>query len=211
MICIIPHSQIRDCSESNKLRPNLSSQTNPTTPSNVRTCGEVKLPTRLCKPLVMRVRAPNNIGGAVQKHRLWFNFILGLNFIFFCFKLIIIHYHTQKQKKIKFKPRIKLNHNTYIVALRFGDLTEQQKSWKVWPVSNFAKQLPTGCANRRNMQHPTMLEAVDQQCCVRLHEALELWSVPIRHQRFFHATVSSPVFPLWGYLSSKVFKKVGNL
>ena len=28
--------------------------------------------------------------------KLWFNFILGLNFIFFCFKLIIIHYHTQK-------------------------------------------------------------------------------------------------------------------
>ena len=42
---------------------------------------------------------------------LWFNFILGLNFIFLCFKLIIIHYHTQKQREIKFKPRIKLNHN----------------------------------------------------------------------------------------------------
>ena len=26
---------------------------------------------------------------------------------------IIIHYLTQKQKKIKFKPRIKLNHNIY--------------------------------------------------------------------------------------------------
>ena len=45
---------------------------------------------------------------------LWFNFILGLNFIFFCFKLIIIHYHTQKQKKIKFKPTIKLNQNICI-------------------------------------------------------------------------------------------------
>ena len=44
---------------------------------------------------------------------LWLDFILGLNFIFFCFKLIIIHYHTPKQKKIKFKPRIKLNHNIY--------------------------------------------------------------------------------------------------
>ena len=43
----------------------------------------------------------------------WFNFILDLNFIFLCFKLIIIYYHTQKQKKIKFKPRIKLNHNRY--------------------------------------------------------------------------------------------------
>ena len=27
---------------------------------------------------------------------LWLHFILGLNFIFFCFKLIIIHHHTQK-------------------------------------------------------------------------------------------------------------------
>ena len=43
-----------------------------------------------------------------------FNFILGLNFLFFCFKIIIVHYRTQKQKIIKFKPRIKLNHNTYI-------------------------------------------------------------------------------------------------
>ena len=42
---------------------------------------------------------------------LWFNFILGLNFISLCFKLIIIDYHTPKQRKIKFKPRIKLNHN----------------------------------------------------------------------------------------------------
>ena len=48
---------------------------------------------------------------------LWFNFILVLNFIFLCFKLIIIHYHTQKQNKIKFKPRIKLNHNIYIYLL----------------------------------------------------------------------------------------------
>ena len=43
---------------------------------------------------------------------LWFNFILGL-IIIFCFKLIIIHYHTQKRKKIKFKPSLKLNPNTY--------------------------------------------------------------------------------------------------
>ena len=44
---------------------------------------------------------------------LWSNFILGLNYLFFCFKLIIIHYHTQKQKKRKFKPMIKLNYNIY--------------------------------------------------------------------------------------------------
>ena len=44
---------------------------------------------------------------------LWFNFILGLNFIFLCFRLISIHYHTPKQREIKFEPRIKLNHNIY--------------------------------------------------------------------------------------------------
>ena len=44
----------------------------------------------------------------------WFSFILGLNFIFLCFKVIIIHYHTPKQKKRKFKPRIKLDNNIYI-------------------------------------------------------------------------------------------------
>ena len=47
------------------------------------------------------------------KYMLWFNFILGLIFIFFCFKLIITNYHTQKQKKIIIKPRLKLNHNMY--------------------------------------------------------------------------------------------------
>ena len=46
-------------------------------------------------------------------YMLWSNFILGLNYLFFCFKLIIIHYHTQKQKKRKFKPMIKLNYNIY--------------------------------------------------------------------------------------------------
>ena len=47
-------------------------------------------------------------------YMLWFNFILGVNFISFCFKLIITHYHTQKQREIKFKTRIKLNHNIHI-------------------------------------------------------------------------------------------------
>ena len=38
-------------------------------------------------------------------------------FYFLCFKLIIPNYHTliQTQRKIKFKPRIKLNHNIMIV------------------------------------------------------------------------------------------------
>ena len=59
---------------------------------------------------------------------LWFNFILGSNFIFFCFKhiiillsyiMILLSYITihKKQKNTKFEPRIKLNHNMYYVAL----------------------------------------------------------------------------------------------
>ena len=48
-----------------------------------------------------------------KMYMLWFNFILGLNFIFFCFKLIIIRYHTQKHREIRFKPRTKLNHKIY--------------------------------------------------------------------------------------------------
>ena len=45
-----------------------------------------------------------------KMYLLWFNFIFGSNFIFLCFKLIIIHYNTQKLRKIKFEPRIRLNH-----------------------------------------------------------------------------------------------------
>ena len=49
----------------------------------------------------------------LDKYMLCFNFILGSIFIFLCFILITIHYHTQKQMKIKIEPRIKLNHNIY--------------------------------------------------------------------------------------------------
>ena len=55
---------------------------------------------------------------------MWFNFILGLHFISLCFKLIIIHYHTPKQRRNKkFKPKITLNHNSFI-----EDLFEQKKN-----------------------------------------------------------------------------------
>ena len=47
----------------------------------------------------------------LTRYLLCFNFILGSNFISLCFKLIIIHYHTPKQREIKFERRIKLNHN----------------------------------------------------------------------------------------------------
>ena len=41
------------------------------------------------------------VGYVVVQYFIFF----GLNLIFFCFKLIIIDYHTQKQNKIKFNPQ----------------------------------------------------------------------------------------------------------
>ena len=38
-------------------------------------------------------------------------FIFGLNFIFHCFKLIIIHYHTQERQEDKINNKDNLNHN----------------------------------------------------------------------------------------------------
>ena len=79
---------------------------------------------------------------------LWFNFILGSNFIFFCFKLIVIHYNTQKQKKTKSEPRMKLNHNIYLEV--------QQWDHKINNISTYPKfQQITYSAteNRKNKQH----------------------------------------------------------
>ena len=44
---------------------------------------------------------------------LWFNFILGSNFILFCFCFLgIVMYDNEfETKELKFEPRIKLNHN----------------------------------------------------------------------------------------------------
>ena len=52
-----------------------------------------------------------------SRYMLGFNFILGSNLIFLCFKLIIIHYNTQKQKEKTFESRIKLNHNIHMQAV----------------------------------------------------------------------------------------------
>ena len=48
---------------------------------------------------------------STKEYLLWFNFILGSNFIFLCLKLIVLYYHPLNQREIKFKQRIKLNHN----------------------------------------------------------------------------------------------------
>ena len=63
-------------------------------------------------------------------YMLWFNFIFGSNFISLCLKLTITHYITQKQKNIKFEPRIKLTHNIYIYRPKKpGKWTIRLKPW----------------------------------------------------------------------------------
>ena len=66
--------------------------------------------------------------------------------------------------------------------LRYASaITEQKKCWELLAekfdrfqtLRNNIQQHATGCANGRNMYHPTMLGVVGQQCCVRLHGALE--------------------------------------
>ena len=55
----------------------------------------------------------------------WFKF----SFLLFQtnYHVIIIHYHTQKQKKRKFEPRIKLNHNIYMHAGKMSQRAENMK------------------------------------------------------------------------------------
>ena len=49
---------------------------------------------------------------------LWFNFILGLNLIFLLFLVMVkCIFMSLKQRKIKFKPKIKLNHNRYTIIV----------------------------------------------------------------------------------------------
>ena len=66
-----------------------------------------------------------------------------------------------------------------IVALRFGNHGTKECWLKILTglelsatTPNNTQQDVTGYANGRNMQHPTMLGVVGQQCCVRLHGAL---------------------------------------
>ena len=72
----------------------------------------------------------------------WFKF----SFLLFQthYHVIIIHYHTQKQKKRKFEPRIKLNHNSYtrmnpytaISRKVVGKMCTRQSRKVIWDMIN---------------------------------------------------------------------------
>ena len=74
------------------------------------------------------------------------NFILGLNVIFLCFKLIITHCHTQRQRKTKsFQPRIKLNHNCDICKREIGLFCVQVRiTWKSWVMHGHISSIRSG-------------------------------------------------------------------
>ena len=82
---------------------------------------------------------------------LWFNFILGINLIFLCFKSIIVHYQHPKTKKYKIKP--KLNHNISMAdisceqALRGALAAGREKEGELATLSlefKFPLQFPCG-------------------------------------------------------------------
>ena len=56
------------------------------------------------------------------KYMLWFNFILGLNYSFFCFFGLVMYDNELKTNK-KIKPRIKVDHNMYFVSFAFSLVT----------------------------------------------------------------------------------------
>ena len=69
------------------------------------------------------------VGYVVAQFYPWFKF----SFLLFQthYHVIIIHYHTQKQKKRKFEPRIKLNHNRYTFKAKFLSLIALTPPMKV--------------------------------------------------------------------------------
>ena len=55
--------------------------------------------------------------GQVPVHLLWFKFILYFNFVFLLFLGMVMHdcHNEFETMQIKFKPRIKLNHNIFTI------------------------------------------------------------------------------------------------
>ena len=114
------------------------------------------------------------------------NFIISLNSIFFCFKLIIIHCHTQKQKKRKFKPRIKLNHNNYFEkafkkkpkSVRYNPLRFPEYMYDetilVSQINKYSKLAMPSLCTLTNLDNLLMSEYVWERGCVNSAVLVEL-------------------------------------
>ena len=127
---------------------------------------------------------------------LWFNSILDLNFIFFCFKLIIVHYHTQKQKKIKFKTRIKLNYNIFFVLhlmsllVRITCQTTPPPLWKRVQIQKLTRLMAKRqtepsfllvTMSNNEQQEKSILTTTDRRKSEVNNEQIQLL-IPIQHQ-----------------------------
>ena len=66
---------------------------------------------------------------------LWSNFILGLNFIFLCFWVLKCMIMSLKQRSLKFKPRITLNHNIQLFR------SAHNKRYCGWYYTGFQRNL----------------------------------------------------------------------
>ena len=95
---------------------------------------------------------------------LWFNFVLGLNLIFLCFWVWYYYdYITSlKQRKIKFQPRIKLNHNIY---------TTQKSKCKI---SALSTECSLACATAHTI---LALKILTSTCCVRVGALVNIVTV----------------------------------
>ena len=81
-----------------------------------------KLKTMLMQTFGGQIRCI--MGNVEVVYMLWFKFILGWNFLLFCFSGMVMYDYNMimslKQKKRKFEPRIKLNHNIYPIFRRWN-------------------------------------------------------------------------------------------
>ena len=76
-----------------------------------------ELATDKVQKKVLRFNSTAKTHVTITLQILRFNFVLGSNFISICFGVWKCMIMSLKQRKIKFKPRKKLNHNIYIVCI----------------------------------------------------------------------------------------------
>ena len=116
---------------------------------------------------------------------LWFSCILGSNCIFLGFKLIIIYYHTQKQRKRKFKPKTKLNHNIYTTpqsnAYPLGQKIKTDKHASPPPLilEELEEEKPFGAFRKERVAQIELLKETNQgRCSVK-------YGIPFQNWKYF--------------------------
>ena len=133
---------------------------------------------------------------------LWFNFILGINLIFLCFKSIIIHYQHPKTKENKIKT--KLNHNISMAdisceqALRGALAAGREKEGELATLSlefEFPLQFPCGSPSTELSDFRQSAQSANERECKQTLK--NTWQGWWRHylchlrQSAFHIVIAS--------------------